>query len=328
MAVTLRDIAKRAGVSLATVSRVLNDDPQLAVSDDTRKRILTIAEQLSYTKRRRRDPAAHHKIVIVQWYPEAQEFTDLYYLNIRLNVEKEAQEAGLVTETVFANNLAQVPKDAAGIIAIGKFSPAQLQQLGALKAELVVIDSDVLAQGFDCVVPDFAGGISQATRELKARYERVGMIAGQESTTDGTPVTDEREAAFERELGAAFNPAWLKVGDYSEQSGYHQMQELLALPQENRPEAILIANDVMAIGALRALHEAQVQIPAEMALVAFNDTSIARYMYPPLTAIRVPTEQMAAMGVNLLQQRLTVSNLAPQRVVVGTSLIKRQSTEI
>ena len=93
MAVTLRDIAKRAGVSLATVSRVLNDDPQLAVSDETRKKILTIAEELSYTKRRRRDTAARHKIVIVQWYPELQELTDLYYLNIRINVEKEAQAA-------------------------------------------------------------------------------------------------------------------------------------------------------------------------------------------------------------------------------------------
>ena len=322
MAVTLRDIAKRAGVSLATVSRVLNDDPQLAVSDETRKKILTIAEELSYTKRRRRDTAARHKIVIVQWYPELQELTDLYYLNIRINVEKEAQAAGLVTETVFANNLAQVPKDAAGIIAIGKYSPAQLKQLSE------VIDGDVLAQGYDCVVPDFEGGITQATQALLAKYRRVGMIAGQESTTDGRPVADPRASAFQAAMGAQVVPAWLKVGDYSEKSGYAQMQALLALPVAKRPQAVLIANDVMAAGALRALHEAGVAVPAEMAIISFNDTSMARYLYPPLTAIRVPTEQMAAMGVALLQQRLTVANLAPQRVVVGTLLTQRQSAKL
>ena len=154
------------------------------------------------------------------------------------------------------------------------------------------------------------------------------MIAGQESTTDGRPVADPRASAFQAAMGAQFVPAWLKVGDYSEKSGYAQMQALLALPVAKRPQAVLIANDVMAAGALRALHEAGVAVPAEMAIISFNDTSMARYLYPPLTAIRVPTEQMAAMGVALLQQRLTVANLAPQRVVVGTLLTQRQSAKL
>ena len=210
----------------------------------------------------------------------------------------------------------------------GKYSPAQLKQLSAVSRELVVIDGDVLAQGYDCVVPDFEGGITQATQALLAKYRRVGMIAGQESTTDGRPVADPRASAFQAAMGAQFVPTWLKVGDYSEKSGYAQMQALLALPVAKRPQAVLIANDVMAAGALRALHEAGVAVPAEMAIISFNDTSMARYLYPPLTAIRVPTEQMAAMGVALLQQRLTVANLAPQRVVVGTLLTQRQSAKL
>lgn len=328
MAVTLRDIANKAGVSLATVSRVLNDDPQLAVSDETRQKILTIAEQLSYTKRRRRTSASHHQIVIVQWYPQAQEFTDLYYLNIRLNVEKEAQAAGFRVETVFANHLEQIPKNAAGIIAIGKFSPAQLAQLKATSGEMVVIDNDVLSQGYDCVVPDFEGGISQATRFLADRFKTVGMIAGQEQTTDGIPVRDARAAAFEQALGKDFNADWLKVGDYSDLSGYNQMKQFLELPAAKRPRAVLVANDVMAVGALRALHEANVAVPDDLALMSFNDTSIARYMYPPLSAVRVPTEQMAATGVSLLKQRLAVADLAPQRVVVGTTISERESTQL
>ena len=129
-------------------------------------------------------------------------------------------------------------------------------------------------------------------------------------------------------MGSHFKPEWLRTGDYSETSGYQEMQALLALGPKQRPRAVIMANDVMTVGALRAIHEANLAIPNEIAIVTFNDTSVARYMYPPLSAIRVPTEQMAAMGVSLLHQRLTVSDLAPQRVVVGTSLVQRQSAEL
>ena len=83
MAVTLKDIADRAGVSLATVSRVLNNDPQLSVGEETRRKILTIAEELSYTKKHRRSAATGHKIAVIQWYSPARELDDLYYMNIR-----------------------------------------------------------------------------------------------------------------------------------------------------------------------------------------------------------------------------------------------------
>ena len=115
------------------------------------------------------------------------------------------------------------------------------------------------------------------------------------------------------------------MGDYSEKSGFDQMQRLLQL--KDRPQAVLIANDAMAVGALRALHEKQIDVPKEMALISFDDTSITHYTYPTLTSIHVPTDQMAAMGIELLGRRLQNPDLAPQRVVVGTKLILRQSTE-
>ena len=153
------------------------------------------------------------------------------------------------------------------------------------------------------------------------------MIAGQEKTTDQKPVSDSRRDTFAKTLKAKnlYQSEWFMMGDYSEKSGFDQMQRLLQL--DDRPQAVLVANDAMAVGALRALHEKQIDVPHEMALISFDDTSITHYTYPTLTSIHVPTDQMAAMGLELLGRRLQNPDLAPQRVVVGTKLVLRQSTE-
>lgn len=327
MAVTLKDIADRAGVSLATVSRVLNNDPQLSVGEETRRKILTIAEELSYTKKHRRSAATGHKIAVIQWYSPARELDDLYYMNIRLGVEKEAQQVGYTTATVFDTHLEQIPNDVSGIVAIGKYSQKQIDQLQRFNKPIVVIDYDELSNGCDSVLPDFDGGIKQAADFLAARYAKIGMIAGQEKTTDQKPVSDSRRDTFAKTLKAKnlYHSEWFMMGDYSEKSGFDQMQRLLQL--DDRPQAVLVANDAMAVGALRALHEKQIDVPHEMALISFDDTSITHYTYPTLTSIHVPTDQMAAMGLELLGRRLQNPDLAPQRVVVGTKLALRQSTE-
>ena len=167
----------------------------------------------------------------------------------------------------------------------------------------------------------------QAADFLAARYAKIGMIAGQEKTTDQKPVSDSRRDTFAKTLKAKnlYHSEWFMMGDYSEKSGFDQMQRLLQL--DDRPQAVLVANDAMAVGALRALHEKQIDVPREMALISFDDTSITHYTYPTLTSIHVPTDQMAAMGLELLGRRLQNPDLAPQRVVVGTKLVLRQSTE-
>ena len=158
MAVTLKDIANRAGVSLATVSRVLNNDPRLSVSVETRRKIISIAEQLSYTKRPK-SQVTGRRIAIVQWYSAERELDDIYYMSVRMNVEQAAQQAGFMTMTVFENNMDQIPQDIDGIVAIGKFSGHQLHLFEKLTPAVVVVDYDVLVGGLDCVLPDFVGGI-------------------------------------------------------------------------------------------------------------------------------------------------------------------------
>ena len=310
MAVTLKDIANRAGVSLATVSRVLNNDPRLSVSVETRRKIISIAEQLSYTKRPK-SQVTGRRIAIVQWYSAERELDDIYYMSVQMNVEQAAQQAGFMTMTVFENNMDQIPQDIDGIVAIGKFSGHQLH----------------LFEKLTPAVPDFVGGMNQAAGYLTTHYQNIGLIAGLELTTDGQRVRDVREKTFLNALKDCerYNPKLVKVENYTVDGGYKAMKELLAGPESL--DAVMVTNDAMAVGALRALHEAHVVIPDQIALVSFNDIeSVTCNLYPALSAVHVATDQMASVAIELLGRRLADSELAPQRVVVGTRLMLRQST--
>ncbi|MCQ5204031.1 hypothetical protein NE613_15495, partial [Mordavella massiliensis] len=108
-----------------------------------------------------------------------------------------------------------------GIVAIGKYSQKQIDQLQRFNKPIVVIDYDELSNGCDSVLPDFDGGIKQAADFLAARYAKIGMIAGQEKTTDQKPVSDSRRDTFAKTLKAKnlYQSEWFMMGDYSEKSG-------------------------------------------------------------------------------------------------------------
>lgn len=322
MSVTLKEVAGKAGVSVTTVSRILNGDPSLSVSPATRQRVLKAAEKLDY-QARRPVRGQSQRLAILQWYYHDQELRDLYYLNLRLQIEQAAQKAGWETTTAFANNWDSIAQNIDQVIAIGKYSETQLKKMQARFANLIVIDYDCLNLGIDCVMPDLAGGVRNAVAYLKKHYSKIGMIAGCERTTDGVKVADQRLAAFQEAVdqGQAGNYVY---GNYQAGSGYQAMEKLL----RKCPglSAVIIANDVMAIGALQYLHEQGIKVPEKLAIISCNDTVAAQYAYPPLSAIHVATGQMAQGAIQLLKQRQENPTAAASRLVIGTKLVCRQST--
>ncbi|MBG4115779.1 MAG: LacI family DNA-binding transcriptional regulator, partial [Enterococcus faecalis] len=135
--VTIKDIAEQVGVSSATVSRVLNYDETLSVSDETKKKIFETAETLNYKKRARKKQAGKKKIRFVQWFSDPEELDDIYYLSIRLGVEKRAEELGFLLVKESLTNLSQKRFD--GTIALGKFDEKQVAALAALGAPLLFV---------------------------------------------------------------------------------------------------------------------------------------------------------------------------------------------
>lgn len=331
MKTTLKDIAKKAGVSLSTVSRVLNYDTTLSVSDHTRQTIFEVAEELNYTKGKRIPKAPNtYRIAVVQWYSENKELDDLYYMAIRMGIEKRSQELQIQTTPVFQNQVSEISKDVDGIIAVGKYSQNQVQQLSELTKNLVFVDWSGIEDGFDSVVTQFKPGVRQVIDFLSKQSNEIGIIYGSEDTTDHElTIVDPRYKAFKSIMAERkkFNSKFAFEGNYTNQSGYDTMKRAIQTLGDDLPHAFFVSNDPMAIGALKALGEANIAVPDRVSLFSFNDTSVAKYVYPELSAVHVYTDQMGISAVDMMLSRLENGREVPLKTVVGTKLVVRESVK-
>lgn len=327
---TIKDIAKKAGVSTATVSRVLNYDATLSVSDETKKRVFQAAEALAYKKR---TPKRYldQKIAIVHWYTEKQELSDLYYFSIRHGIEERCKELGLEAEVYFFDDIeAMRTEDIQGIIAIGKFSHRQVKQMASIHKNIVFVDYSPNEDKFDSVIIDF----EKATKNiidyfLETGHKEIGFIGGREYLEgEKEPLEDLREKTFRsymKEKGL-YNEDYVYVGTFSTEEGHRLMKEAIEDLDNQLPTAFFISSDVMAIGSMRALHEAEVAVPDRVSVIGINDISVSKYMYPPLSTIRVYTELMGETAVDTLVERLEGRTIA-KKIFIATKLIVRKSVK-
>lgn len=332
--VTIKEIAEKTNVSIATVSRVLNQDQTLSVSPETREAILATAQTLGYTKHLKKATTKREQptIAIVQWFSESEELDDLYYYSIRISIEKEAQKKGYQLLRTFNDVTNSILKQADGIVAIGKFSPKQLQQLADFKKSLVFVDSDTLNDGFSCVTTDFNRSVIQVIDHfLEQNITDIGLIAGEEQTADREHgLIDPRFRTFKQHMTdlKLYQARNVYIGPFSAQSGYELMSRAIAELGDDLPHAFFAASDTLAVGALRALQEAQIPVPARVQLISFNDTAITKQVYPSLSSITVFTEEMGSQALDLLNILLEhPQNYHPRMIKLGTSLTIRESSQ-
>ncbi|WP_210469793.1 LacI family DNA-binding transcriptional regulator [Sporosarcina sp. 6E9] len=327
---TIKDIAEKAGVSSATVSRVLNYDASLSVADETKKKIFEAAEELSYRKRTSKR-YINQKIAVIHWYTEKEELNDLYYLSIRLGIEERCKEIGMNPEVYFFNNIKDInAAGIEGIIAIGKFSPKQVNDLTKINRHVVFVDYSPNEDKYDSIVIDF----ERATKKIigyfiSTDHTKIGFIGGRELLKgQKTPIEDLREKSFQMymEENGLYNERFMFIGSFSVEDGYNLMQQAIDELGEDLPTAFFISSDVMAIGSMRALHEANIAIPERVSIIGINDMSVSKHMYPSLSTIRVYTEIMGEAAVDTLLERLEGRKIAKQ-IVISTKLIIRDSVK-
>ena len=332
---TIKDIAEKAGVSQATVSRVLNQDTTLSVGEDTRSRILRIAEDLHYQKKGRKTVATpvqdSHKIVIFEWYTREEELDDLYYYAIRMGLEKQAQELGYEIFRIFNKDDWSLIQEADGIIALGKFSPKTIQDLESYGKPLIFVDSNTLYLGHSCVTTDLEDSVITALEHfLEHGHKEIGLLVGQEETADATPLQmDPRQRVFQQFLTekGLYEERFVAVSQFSTESGYQMMEQLIQDLGEDLPTAFFMASDAIAVGALRSLQEHQIAVPDRVSLISFNDTSIAKYVFPALSTVTVYTEEMGKQAIQLLRQTFQGSQPSvPCMVKLATKLTIRDSS--
>ncbi|MBO0440833.1 LacI family DNA-binding transcriptional regulator [Candidatus Enterococcus ikei] len=325
---TIKDIAKLAGVSPATVSRVLNYDPELSVGLETKQKVFEAAEELNYTKHKKSPKTAKAKILLVQWYDEAEELEDIYYLSIRLGIEKKAEELGLELIKRTLEELDNIQAD--GILALGKFDKEQADFLFEIQENLLFVDFDASALGYNSLVIDFQQSVSSVlTYFLQLGHQKIGIISGEEYTRGSHELLEDKRLTIFQEIlkqKGLLNEAFNLKGAFTVASGYDVMKEFLDQHPTDYPSALFASSDALAVGALKAIQEAGYKVPEDISVIGFNDISVAKYVSPPLTTIKVHTEWMGELAVETIFSVIQDHAPVARKITIATELIERAST--
>lgn len=346
--VTLREIAKAVGVSSGTVSRVLNYDHTLSISEAKRQAIIETAEALNYETPRNRNrrnapaeafsalPTISAPIAILHFLKPDEELSDPYYVGVRLGIEGRCHDLRLETTKIF--NTEEVGDSAAlqaaaGMIVVGKHSTALIAELTHTGKPVVFADFNPQMDQFDCVLADLGKATHMILDGLAlAGYQRIGFVGGYELMDDQAVMYGEQRCkAYVQwhQMRERFDPALIALGQAETcarnlrlETGYEQARQLLELP--TRPDAILCANDNMAIGTYRALHEAGLSIPHDIAVASFNDIPVTQFLNPPLSTMHIPGEHIGETAVDLMVERLLGRDYA-KHITIPTKMRWRGS---
>lgn len=325
---TIRDVARAAGVSVATVSRALNNHSR--VRSETRARVTQAAVQLDYTPNE-----AARSLITSRTHAFGVLLPDLYgefFSEVLRGVDLRARRDGyhLLVSSSHANGedlvgaLRAMRGRIEGLIVMAPdVDTAALVQAAGTGIPLVLLDPGVRAVGCDSISIDNTAGAAAAVDHLVSLgHRRIATITGPESNADAK----QRLAGYRKALaarGITADPAYVATGDFTEPSGYAAVARLLAI--RPRPSAIFAANDYMAIGAMSALTQAGLRIPEDMAIVGFDDIAMARYLNPPLTSVHVDLLDLGARAVQRLVDTKNGVTSRRRSEVTPATLVVRQS---
>jgi DNA-binding LacI/PurR family transcriptional regulator len=331
--VTLEEVARIAGVSRATVSRVVNGNPR--VNHDTRRTVEKAVERLGYIP----NPAARSlvtrrsdSVALVIAEPSGRLFVDPYFPRLLRGVGAELSARGLQLVLLMPEDsrderrveryLASGHVDGALLVSLHGDDPVP-EHLASRGVPVVVGARPPHGAAVSYVDVDNVQGARSAVEHLINTGRRtVATIAGPSDMAPGIDRLEGYRQAL-RAAGLPLDPELEAVADFSDNGGEAAMRRILGA----RPEVdgVFAASDLMAIGAIRALREAGRRIPDDVGVVGYDD-SIARTVDPPLTSVRQPVEEMGREMTRLLVQAIEEGGSVPKRVVLGTDLIVRRSS--
>ncbi|WP_181444402.1 LacI family DNA-binding transcriptional regulator [Bacillus sp. 03113] len=332
MKVTLKDIAEKTNVSISTVSRVLNNQPtsvdQLKIND-----ILTLAQDLGY-KKTRNIPQKDEKISGMKFgcvlYNMKRKYYDPYFSEIIYGIERELLDHGhILSVTYDTNELLQsnfaLEEENLALICVGTMDAEILDRLSGLAP---VISAGGLQSGhIDCVTVDFFQASYHAVTTLIKKGHKDIAFIGSSIADSNIPLEQEgRFLGYQEALkksGISLVPEWVQDGNFDITEGCTAMSRILQ--HHKRPTAVFIASDRMAYGAYRAIQEAGLTIPDDIAIIAFDNLEMSSFMTPPLTTVHVHKEEMGRLAVRMLLQKIQYHTSLPLMTFVPTELIVRNS---
>jgi LacI family repressor for deo operon, udp, cdd, tsx, nupC, and nupG len=322
---TIYDVADRARVSIATVSRVLNG--RAKVTEETRGRVMEAVATLGYRPSPVARGLAMRNTSVLALFHES--FQTSYASQLISGAESEAAAHGyaLLAYQIQGRDwedLIRMPGRADGVIVTGSnANEAFLQSLASVSTPTALLGRARADLKMDGVLPDNAGGTTAAIEHLITHGRTlIAHIAGPLDSGNAP----ERLQAYRETLarhGQSAAEDYVQQGDYSFVGGAKAMRTLLALPR--RPDAVFAANDLMAMGAMRAIEHAGLKVGEDIAVVGFDGLEAGEYMTPSLTTVFQPIEDIGREAVRLVLWRLANADADVREEVVPTRLVVRAS---
>lgn len=321
-------VARRAQVSIATVSRVIND--KTGVGPETAKRVRAAIQELGFVPNRTAKALVSGKSFILGMI--VSDITNPFFPEIIRGFEDIAIQHGYEIITVSSNYDARrmeqcvhrlVQRSVDGVaIMTSEFDPMIIGQLTRINVPTVFLDVGTVSNRVSNVRVDYEGGIREAVKHLiSLGHLRIGFISGP-STLKSATIRKEAFLNALREDGLGNCKDLLVESNHAIDGGFRAMEDLLP----HQPTAVLTSNDLSAIGAMRAIRRAGLSVPGEISVIGFDDIQLSQFTDPPLTTVRLARADIAVAAFNALLHTGEKKNPLGYEVRVKTTLIIRDST--
>jgi LacI family transcriptional regulator len=342
--VTIRELARLSGVSVGTVSRALNGYPD--VGEATRERVLALAQELDYTPdsaaRRLVTRRSHVVGVILDTGEGHPDLGHPFFHEVLIGVKEQLGAEGYDL-LLFASEhpgggfgahsylkrCRHHGVDGVVLMGINADDP-EVERLARSSLPCVSVDVEVAGRGTAWVISDSGEGAKLAVEHLVSLgHRRIATIAGMMDTNPGR----ERLRGFQRAMAATgldYDDELVAYGDFYYESGVAAMERLLSEPDP--PTAVFAASDMMALGAMRAIHAAGLSVPGDVSVVGFDDIPMAAMAHPPLTTVRQDKVGLGTRAAQTLLERIAAADaeangeVTATRVTLPVSLVTREST--
>lgn len=350
---TIRDVAKHAGVSIASVSRVLNDDRQYKMTDETKLKIEQAIRELDYhprevkkgasglpshiapsqllTGRREQKKRTQAKIGCVLRVTR-RKFNDPYYMSILSSIESRLSELGyqisfiktgaeLMNPSILTS---AITPDVKGLVIMEDLSDETYSYLRSVCPCIVGIDTH--RSDIDNVAYDHYEAAGIAVEHLINRgYTKIGYIGGQGEHF--TIQSSQRYRGFRYTMethGLPVEDDWVIDSEWDEELCSRLLDKMCR--ENNLPQAFFVGSDLMAMATMNVMHAHNISIPSQIAVMGLTDLDITRFSNPPLSTVHVPIEEIGMAAADMLIARIEGYSMAPQKITLSSKLVVRSST--
>ena len=335
---TIRDVAKLANVSTATVSRILNNDTKYKITEATRQRVWDAVQELEYTMPAK--PPKHKKEAPAQSAPikvgcilsvTKKKYNDPYFMSILAGIEKRLQEKGCVLSFIKtgaelrdrANLVSAFQEPVSGMILMESLDP---ELFGYVRSQVPhIVGIDTLLPDIDNIGYDHYQAAVIATQHLiRQGHRKIGFIGGSGDSDD--IMNSRRYQGYYIAMSAAGLPVekkWVLNSEWDEDLCAAQVDAICK--SGDLPTAIFASSDLMAIITMNSLFKNGLSVPNDVAVIGISNIDMAKYTTPPLTTIHIPTEEIGIVAADTLLSRIRGSQLLPQKILLPLSLLVRNS---